>query len=173
MSSVIDTLQVVFTAETGALAARLNQINSQLVSLRSVSGAASASLKALAGALDFGLEGLTGGAYSAGAAVGAAFAAGLSSKRGAVSRAAGYISSAAISALGGAYYSGSKASAGAQATGFPSSVMSGVSGAVSGAVTQLKEITIPINVDGMKLGEACIKALGKVAGMTGRATLSI
>ena len=169
MSSVIDTLQVVFTAETGALAARLNQINSQLVSLRSVSGAAGASLKALAGALDFGLEGLTGGAYSAGATVGA----GLSSKRGAVSRAAGYISTAAISALGGAYHSGSRASAGAQATGFSSSVMSGVSGAVSGAVTQLKEITIPINVDGMKLGEACIKALGKVAGMTGRATLSI
>ena len=173
MSNVIDTLQVVFTAETGALAARLNQINSQLVSLSGVSGAANASLKALAGALDFGLDGLKGGAYSAGAAVGAAFAAGLSSKRGAVSRAAGYISSSAISALGSAYPSGRNAATGVQATGFSSSVMSGVSGAITGAVSQLKEVTIPINVDGVKLGEACIKALGKVAGMTGRATLSI
>lgn len=173
MSSVIDTLQVTFTADTGALAARLSQINSQLVSLRGVSGAAGESLKALAGALNSGLDGLTGSAYSAGAAVGAAFAAGLKSQGGAVSRAAGYISSSAISALGGAYRTGGTANAGAQATGFATSVMSGVSGTVSGAAAQLKEISIPINVDGVKLGEACIKALGKVAGMTGRATLKI
>ncbi len=173
MSSVIDTLKVVFTAETGALAASLNQISSQLVSLRSVSGAASASLRSLAGALDFGLEGLTDGAYSAGAAVGAAFAAGLSSKRGAVSQAAGYISSSAISALGSAYPSGRYAYAGSQITGFSSALMGGAASAVTGAVSQLKEVTIPINVDGVKLGEACIKALGKVAGMTGRASLCI
>lgn len=173
MSNVIDTLQVVFTAETGALYAGLNRINSQLVSLSSVSGAANASLRELAGALDFGLSGLTGGAYSAGAAVGAAFAAGLISKRGAVSQAAGYISSSAISALGGAYSSGKATSTGSQVTGFSSSVMSGVAGTITGAASQLKEVVIPINVDGVKLGEACIKALSKVAGMTGRATLSI
>lgn len=173
MSSVTDTLQVVFTAETGALAARLSQINSQLVSLGNVSGAANASLRALAGALDFGLDGLTGRAYSAGAAVGAAFAAGLSSKRGAVSRAAAYITPSAISSLGGAYGAGRAGLKGAHATGFSSAVMSGVSGAITGGVAQMKEVVIPINVDGVKLGEACIKALGKVAGMTGRATLSI
>lgn len=164
-------MQVVFTAETGALSAQLSRISGQLTSLSGVAAVADAGIRNLAGALDFGVEGLTGGAFSAGAQLGAAFAAGISSMSGSAAQAAAYLSASAMSALKGSYSSGGS-SVGASVSGMDSSALSGSAGS-SNLRNQGKEVVIPINVDGVKLGEACIKALDKVAGMTGRARLSI
>lgn len=161
MSNVIDTLQVVFTAETGALTAGLSQITAQLMSLQSVTLAANASLSALGSAVDFSVASLRSGAYSAGAAVGEALAAGLRSQLETVRSAAAALSGAA-SVSGG--------SAGSR-TGAANRTSSAAGRSSGGAASGTQDVAVTLNVDGVKLGEACIKGVNKVAAITGHTML--
>ena len=165
MSNVIDELKVVFSAETGGLSEGLAQIGAQLETLEGMSGAAQNGLAALAEAFAGGLAGISGDAYGAGADAGAAFARGLRASAGSVQSAAAYLSATAAGSLGSGY----SGSGGAGMTGFDSSIMSGGTGAAVSGSGKAVEITVPLNVDGVKLGEACIRALDRVSGMTGRA----
>lgn len=162
MSNVIDSLQVVFTADTGGLTAKLSQITSQLVSLQGVTQMANASLAALGGAVDFSVESLKSGAYSAGAAVGEALAAGLYSRLSEVRSAASALSQAA-SVSGGTSSGGSKTAA--------ANRTSSTAGRSSGGSGGDQYMTVTMNVDGVKLGEACIKGVNKVAAITGHTML--
>ena len=110
-----------------------------------------------------GLETLDDDAQATGAGAGSAFATGLRSQAGSVRSAAAYLASAAAQALGGTYTGGTAT------VGFSEAAMSGGSVASSGGRTDTVEITVPLNVDGVRLGEACIRAMGRVAGITGRA----
>ncbi len=52
----------------------------------------------------------------------------------------------------------------------------GVGAMMLGAVNEAlgnTSLVIPLNVDGVKLGEACIRAMDRVSGMTGRAHIAI
>ena len=170
MSNVIDELKIVFSAETGSLVSSLAQISGQLMTLQGVSGAAQASLRGLAAAFAGGMAGVSGEAYSAGANAGAAFARGLRAQAGSVRSAAKYLSAAAVSSLGrGNVGSG----AGAGATGFGTGVLGGDTGSAASKAVSTAEIVVPLNVDGVKLGEACIKAMNQVSGITGKAHIVI
>lgn len=180
MSNVIDELKVIFSAETGPLMAGLGEISARLGEMQGLSSAAESSLMALAEAFTSGISGNAEDAYSAGAAAGAAFARGLRTQAGSVRSAAAYISASAMSALGGRYTGSSEAgstadaSAGAaSAARFDTSILSGGAGAAVSGSSRNIEVTVPLNVDGVKLGEACIKALDRVSGMTGRAHIAI
>lgn len=168
MSNVIDELKVVFTAETGALMSGLSHIGAQLGTIQGMSGAAQASLRALATAFGSGLSTMSGDAYNAGSNAGAAFAKGLRSQAGNVKSAAKYISAQAVTSLGGSYSGGS-----AGASGFGASTMGGGSESGSANMMRTSEVVVPLNVDGVKLGEACIRAMDRVSGMTGRAHVVI
>ncbi|MBQ4090416.1 MAG: hypothetical protein IJC56_11155 [Clostridia bacterium] len=168
MSNVIDELKVVFSAETGSLVSGLSQISGQLVALQGVSGAAQASLRNLAAAFAGGMSGVTGEAYSAGANAGAAFAKGLRAQAGSVRSAAKYLSAAALNSLGRG-----NVGAGAGASGFGTSVLNGETGSAAGKAVKTTEIVVPLNVDGVKMGEACIRAVNQVSGMTGKAHIVI
>jgi len=179
MSNVIDELKVIFSAETGPLMAGLAGISQKLQEMQGMSGAAEASLQALAGAFSGGLSGVAEDAFSAGAGAGTAFARGLRTQAGSVRSAAAYISASAVSALGGRYTAGADAggaevSVGASsATRFDTSILSGGTGAAVSGGSRNIEVTVPLNVDGVKLGEACIRAMDRVSGMTGRAHIAI
>ena len=178
MSNVIDELKVIFSAETGPLMAGLAGISARLTEMQGMSGAAEASLQALAAAFSGGLAGTAEDAFSAGADAGAAFARGLRTQAGSVRSAAAYISASAVSALGGRYTgdagANAEASTGASsATRFDTSILSGGSGAAVSGINRNIEVTVPLNVDGVKLGEACIRALDRVSGMAGRGHIAI
>lgn len=171
MSGTIDTLQVVFTADTARLTAGLTRISAQLTSIDGLADAASASLAGLGSALDFGMSDARDGAYSAGAGIGSAFASGISSMKEKVEKAARALAYTAVSALNLSGYPE------VSAVSFAPSDMAPAAGGHASAGTAPAayggNVVIPINLDGVKLGEACIKALGQVSGMTGRARLSI
>ena len=175
MAQTIDTLEVVFSANRAPLSGCLMQINAQLMSVKTASDIAESSLKSMANALDFGMVALKKDAYSAGQAVGTAFARGLRSKRGAVDAAVKYLTSAALAALRRLLNMG--AGSGAQGTGAASmekfdtaDLKQEKSGDNAAGVM---DITIPINVDGIKLGEACVRGLSSAARITGRSVLNI
>ena len=179
MSNVIDELKVIFSAETGPLMAGLAGISQKLAEMQGMSGAAETSLQALAGAFSGGLSGVAGDAFSAGAGAGAAFAMGLRTQAGSVRSAAAYISASAVSAMGGRYTAGANAGGVSEVSGdtsaarFDTSILSGGTGAATGGTSRNIEVTVPLNVDGVKLGEACIRAMDRVSGMTGRAHIAI
>lgn len=180
MSSVIDTLAVAFTADVGPLAARLSEIDGMLRGVGAVSQIADASLRSMAGALDFSMGSLKAGAYAAGAAVGTRFAEGLRSRKGAVDGAVKYLTASALSALNRLLGSGTSATADAgtgttssvTATRFDEGTLAGGTGARAGE-SAVSSITIPISVDGIKLGEACVKGLSRVSKLTGRGVIEI
>jgi hypothetical protein len=175
MAQTIDTLEVVFSADLAPLSSCLMQINAQLMSVKTAGDIADASLKNMAGALDFGMAALKKDANSAGQAVGMAFSKGLRSKRSAVDAAVQYLTAAALAALRRLLNMG--AGAGAQDAGaasmekFADSDLKKDSGADGG--TGVMDITIPINVDGIKLGEACVRGLSSATRLTGRSVLNI
>ncbi|MGI6239179.1 MAG: hypothetical protein ACOYI5_06085 [Christensenellales bacterium] len=172
MGSVIDTLEVVFKADIAPLASRLSEIDARLHAIGAASGQASAGLQALGRSLDFSMAQLNSSAYAAGAAVGDAFARGLKSKKGAVDSAAAYLTSAALATLNKLTGAKTQTSAqtgitkpsGATVTGFTASAISGGADAAASAASH---VTIPFNVDGVKLGEAVIRGMNTVSRMTG------
>lgn len=181
MSGVIDTLAVVFTAELGPLAQQISEMDGMLRGVGAASRAADASLRSMAGALDFSMGALRSGAHSAGAAVGARFAEGLRSKKGAVDSAVKYLTSSALAALNRLLGGGKGAGAGAGTGASPAPVAAVArldEGALAGgsggpAEAKISSITIPINLDGVKLGEACIKGLSQVSKLTGRGMIEL
>ena len=117
-------------------------------------------------------------AYAAGAAAGRALANGLRSQSGAVTSAAEHLAQGASAALrkvssGGGSGGSSRGGGGGSGTvtRFSTAVMSASGGGTSGGGRA--NITVPINVDGVRLGEACIRGIERVSDITGRSVLSI
>ena len=170
MSGTLDTLQIVFTAEAGPLTSQLEHITRQLGNVNVASETAQTGLRGLAGAMQGSFSALSDRAYAAGAAAGRALANGLRSQSGAVSSAAEHL--AQVSSGGG---SGGSSRGGGGGSGtvtrFSTAVMSASGGGTSGGGSA--NITVPINVDGVRLGEACIRGIERVSDITGRSVLSI
>ena len=176
MSGTLDTLQIVFTAETGPLISQLENITRQLGGVNAASETAQAGLRGLAGAMQGSFSALSDRAYAAGAAAGRALANGLRSQSGAVTAAAERLAQGASAALrrissGGGSSSSRNSGGGAGATRFSTAVMSAAGSKGSGGGST--SITVPINVDGVRLGEACIRGMERVSEITGRSVLSI
>lgn len=179
MSSTLDTLQIVFTAEAGPLTSQLEHITRQLGNVNVASETAQTGLRGLAGAMQGSFSALSDRAYAAGAAAGRALANGLRSQSGAVTSAAEHLAQGASAALrkassGGGSGGGSSRGGGGGSgtvTRFSTAVMSASGGGTSGGGST--NITVPINVDGVRLGEACIRGIERVSDITGRSVLSI
>lgn len=178
MSGTLDTLQIVFTAEAGPLTSQLEQITRQLGNVNVASETAQTGLRGLAGAMQGSFSALSGRAYAAGAAAGRALANGLRSQSGAVTSAAEHLAQGASAALrkvssGGGSGGSSRGGGGGSGTvtRFSTAVMSASGGGTSGGGSA--NITVPINVDGVRLGEACIRGIERVSDITGRGVLSI
>lgn len=179
MSGTLDTLQIVFTAEAGPLTSQLEQITRQLGNVNVASETAQTGLRGLAGAMQGSFSALSDRAYAAGAAAGRALANGLRSQSGAVTSAAEHLAQGASAALrkassGGGSGGGSSRGGGGGSgtvTRFSTAVMSASGGGTSGGGST--NITVPINVDGVRLGEACIRGIERVSDITGRSVLSI
>ena len=179
MSGTLDTLQIVFTAEAGPLTSQLEQITRQLGNVNVASETAQTGLRGLAGAMQGSFSALSDRAYTAGAAAGRALANGLRSQSGAVISAAEHLAQGASAALrkassGGGSGGGSSRGGGGGSgtvTRFSTAVMSASGGGTSGGGSA--NITVPINVDGVRLGEACIRGIERVSDITGRSVLSI
>lgn len=179
MSGTLDTLQIVFTAEAGPLTSQLEHITRQLGNVNVASETAQTGLRGLAGAMQGSFSALSDRAYAAGAAAGRALANGLRSQSGAVTSAAEHLAQGASAALrkassGGGSGGGSSRGGGGGSgtvTRFSTAVMSASGGGTSGGGST--NITVPINVDGVRLGEACIRGIERVSDITGRSVLSI
>lgn len=178
MSGTLDTLQIVFTAEAGPLTSQLEQITRQLGNVNVASETAQTGLRGLAGAMQGSFSALSDRAYTAGAAAGRALANGLRSQSGAVISAAEHLAQGASAALrkvssGGGSGGSSRGRGGGSGTvtRFSTAVMSASGGGTSGGGSTT--ITVPINVDGVRLGEACIRGIERVSDITGRGVLSI
>ena len=178
MSGTLDTLQIVFTAEAGPLTSQLEQIPRQLGNVNVASETAQTGLRGLAGAMQGSFSALSDRAYAAGAAAGRALANGLRSQSGAVTSAAEHLAQGASAALrkvssGGNGGGSSRGGGGGSGTvtRFSTAVMSASGGGTSGGGST--NITVPINVDGVRLGEACIRGIERVSDITGRSVLSI
>lgn len=178
MSGTLDTLQIVFTAEAGPLISQLEQITRQLGNVNVASETAQTGLRGLAGAMQGSFSALSDRAYTAGAAAGRALANGLRSQSGAVISAAEHLAQGASAALrkvssGGGSGGSSRGRGGGSGTvtRFSTAVMSASGGGTSGGGSTT--ITVPINVDGVRLGEACIRGIERVSDITGRGILSI
>lgn len=178
MSGTLDTLQIVFTAEAGPLTSQLEQITRQLGNVNVASETAQTGLRGLAGAMQGSFSALSDRAYAAGAAAGRALANGLRSQSGAVTSAAEHLAQGASAALrkvssGGNGGGSSRGGGGGSGTvtRFSTAVMSASGGGTSGGGSTT--ITVPINVDGVRLGEACIRGIERVSDITGRSVLSI
>ena len=178
MSGTLDTLQIVFTAEAGPLTSQLEQITRQLGNVNVASETAQTGLRGLAGAMQGSFSALSDRAYAAGAAAGRALANGLRSQSGAVISAAEHLAQGASAALrkvssGGGSGGSSRGGGGGSGTvtRFSTAVMSASGGGTSGGGSA--NITVPINVDGVRLGEACIRGIERVSDITGRSVLSI
>ena len=179
MSGTLDTLQIVFTAEAGPLTSQLEHITRQLGNVNVASETAQTGLRGLAGAMQGSFSALSDRAYAAGAAAGRALANGLRSQSGAVTSAAEHLAQGASAALrkassGGGSGGGSSRGGGGSSgtvTRFSTAVMSASGGGTSGGESM--NITVPINVDGVRLGEACIRGIERVSDITGRSVLSI
>ena len=178
MSGTLDTLQIVFTAEAGPLTSQLEHITRQLGNVNVASETAQTGLRRLAGAMQGSFSALSDRAYAAGAAAGRALANGLRSQSGAVTSAAEHLAQGASAALrkvssGGNGGGSSRGGGGGSGTvtRFSTAVMSASGGGTSGGGST--NITVPINVDGVRLGEACIRGIERVSDITGRSVLSI
>lgn len=178
MSGTLDTLQIVFTAEAGPLTSQLEHITRQLGNVNVASETAQTGLRGLAGAMQGSFSALSDRAYAAGAAAGRALANGLRSQSGAVISAAEHLAQGASAALrkvtsGGNGGGSSRGGGGGSGTvtRFSTAVMSASGGGTSGGGST--NITVPINVDGVRLGEACIRGIERVSDITGRSVLSI
>ena len=178
MSGTLDTLQIVFTAEAGPLTSQLEHITRQLGNVNVASETAQTGLRGLAGAMQGSFSALSDLAYAAGAAAGRALANGLRSQSGAVTSAAEHLAQGASAALrkvssGGNGGGSSRGGGGGSGTvtRFSTAVMSASGGGTSGGGST--NITVPINVDGVRLGEACIRGIERVSDITGRSVLSI
>ncbi len=178
MSGTLDTLQIVFTAEAGPLTSQLEHITRQLGNVNVASETAQTGLRGLAGAMQGSFSALSDRAYAAGAAAGRALANGLRSQSGAVTSAAEHLAQGASAALrkvssGGNGGGSSRGGGGGSGTvtRFSTAVMSASGGGTSGGGST--NITVPINVDGVRLGEACIRGIERVSDITGRSVLSI
>ena len=178
MSGTLDTLQIVFTAEAGPLTSQLEHITRQLGNVNVASETAQTGLRGLAGAMQGSFSALSDRAYAAGAAAGRALANGLRSQSGAVISAAEHLAQGASAALrkvssGGGSGGSSRGGGGGSGTvtRFSTEVMSASGGGTSGGGSA--NITVPINVDGVRLGEACIRGIERVSDITGRSVLSI
>ena len=178
MSGTLDTLQIVFTAEAGPLTSQLEHITRQLGNVNVASETAQTGLRGLAGAMQGSFSALSDRAYAAGAAAGRALANGLRSQSGAVISAAEHLAQGASAALrkvssGGGSGGSSRGGGGGSGTvtRFSTAVMSASGGGTSGGGST--NITVPINVDGVRLGEACIRGIERVSDITGRSVLSI
>ena len=178
MSGTLDTLQIVFTAEAGPLTSQLEHITRQLGNVNVASETAQTGLRGLAGAMQGSFSALSDRAYAAGAAAGRALANGLRSQSGAVISAAEHLAQGASAALrkvssGGNGGGSSRGGGGGSGTvtRFSTAVMSASGGGTSGGGSA--NITVPINVDGVRLGEACIRGIERVSDITGRSVLSI
>ena len=178
MSGTLDTLQIVFTAEAGPLTSQLEHITRQLGNVNVASETAQTGLRGLAGAMQGSFSALSDRAYAAGAAAGRALANGLRSQSGAVTYAAEHLAQGASAALrkvssGGNGGGSSRGGGGGSGTvtRFSTAVMSASGGGTSGGGST--NITVPINVDGVRLGEACIRGIERVSDITGRSVLSI
>ena len=178
MSGTLDTLQIVFTAEAGPLTSQLEHITRQLGNVNVASETAQTGLRGLAGAMQGSFSALSDRAYAAGAAAGRALANGLRSQSGAVTSAAEHLAQGASAALrkvssGGNGGGSSRGGGGGSGTvtRFSTAVMRASGGGTSGGGST--NITVPINVDGVRLGEACIRGIERVSDITGRSVLSI
>ena len=178
MIGTLDTLQIVFTAEAGPLTSQLEHITRQLGNVNVASETAQTGLRGLAGAMQGSFSALSDRAYAAGAAAGRALANGLRSQSGAVISAAEHLAQGASAALrkvssGGGSGGSSRGGGGGSGTvtRFSTAVMSASGGGTSGGGSA--NITVPINVDGVRLGEACIRGIERVSDITGRSVLSI
>ena len=178
MSGTLDTLQIVFSAEAGPLTSQLEHITRQLGNVNVASETAQTGLRGLAGAMQGSFSALSDRAYAAGAAAGRALANGLRSQSGAVTSAAEHLAQGASAALrkvssGGNGGGSSRGGGGGSGTvtRFSTAVMSASGGGTSGGGST--NITVPINVDGVRLGEACIRGIERVSDITGRSVLSI
>ena len=178
MSGTLDTLQIVFTAEAGPLTSQLEHITRQLGNVNVASETAQTGLRGLAGAMQGSFSALSDRAYAAGAAAGRALANGLRSQSGAVISAAEHLAQGASAALrkvssGGGSGGSSRGGGGGSGTvtRISTAVMSASGGGTSGGGSA--NITVPINVDGVRLGEACIRGIERVSDITGRSVLSI
>ena len=178
MSGTLDTLQIVFTAEAGPLTSQLEHITRQLGNVNVASETAQTGLRGLAGAMQGSFSALSDRAYAAGAAAGRALANGLRSQSGAMTSAAEHLAQGASATLrkvssGGNGGGSSRGGGGGSGTvtRFSTAVMSASGGGTSGGGST--NITVPINVDGVRLGEACIRGIERVSDITGRSVLSI
>lgn len=173
MAQAIDTLEVIFTANLLPLTGSLERISGQLMGVKGATDIADMSLRNMAGALDFGMEGLKRGANSAGQAVGNAFARGLRSKKGQVDQAVRYLTQSALEALRRLLNTGAPAALdvprSAQMEKFDRASMEWAGNGAG----QAMDITIPINVDGIRLGEACVRGINALGRMTGRSVINM
>lgn len=169
MSSVLDTLEVVFSADMTGLSAGLMQLSQQLLSLRNSGDAAISKLNSVGSSLNFGLAQALPVAQQAGLAIGNALAGGIAGSQSVVDQAASALVASAQAIL--SRLSGLSVKVSGSVTGVSGFSTSTLSGGSSG--TKSVNVTVPINVDGVKLGEACVKSVNKLGGMTGNAAMRI
>lgn len=171
MSNVLDTLEVVFSADVGPLAVSLKQVDAQLLGLRSTAALASVSLQSMAAVGLSAMNALSSGAYSAGAQAGAAFARGISGAQSAVAQAAAGLAAAASAALqrvGSVNIPVSVSSTGTVASAKTgASASGGKSGGSSG------NVTMPLVVDSVKLGEVVVRSIAQAGNISGKKILEI
>ena len=171
MSSVLDTLEVVFSADAGPLTVSLKQVDAQLLGLRGTAALAGTGLQNMAVTGLAAMNLLSAGAYSAGSQAGAAFARGIAGAQSAVTQAASQLAAAASAALGqvsGVSIPVSVGSAGAvSATRFNTSSLG------SGSSSSGGNITMPLVVDSVKLGEVVVNSISQAGNISGKKLLEI
>lgn len=187
--SVLDTLEICFTANLSGVDAQLSVLKGRLSGLsgsgriygRALSDGFAAGVRSGSGAVDKAVSAMVNSATrrirsllsihspskvteSFGAYFGEGFARGVSGSVSAAERAAGMLGAAAMARLSGAALPESGMAAG------------GVEKAVQAAVERALgdvQLTIPLNVDGIKLGEASIRGINAVTRSAGRLLLNI
>lgn len=208
--SVLETLEICFSANLSSVTSQLNGLAAQLRGLSGQALASSGSMRsagsALAAQMAAGFRSGLPAARSAGVQMSAGFASGVRSGGSVISSAVSSVVSAALRrmralleihspskvTLGfGEYFSegfargiaGSVAMAGRAADSLSGAALAGLTSALpaefgaesspAGRALDALQLTVPLYVDGMKLGEASIRGINAVTKSAGRVLLNI
>lgn len=208
--SVLDTLEICFSANLSSVTAQLNALGAQLRGLSGQALSASGSMRtagsSLAAQMAAGFRTGLPSARSAGVQMSAGFASGIRSGGSVISAAVSSVVNSALSRMRsllaihspsrvtqelGEYFSegfaqgvaGCAAEAGRAADVLSGSAVSaltkslpvdfGVDSSLTGRALESLQLTVPLFVDGMKLGEASIRGINAVTRSAGKVLLNI
>lgn len=208
--SVLETLEICFSANLSSVTSQLNGLSSQLRGLSGQVLAASGSMRSagstLAAQMAGGFRSGLPAAKSAGAQMSAGFASGVRSGGSAISAAVSSVVNSALARMRsllaihspskvtmglGGYFSegfaegiaGSANLAGHAADALSGAALSGLTTSLPGAfgaetspaarAAESLQLTVPLYVDGMKLGEASIRGINAVTKSAGKVLLNI